>query len=199
MSWLRFFRKGKMAPSRDAPLEKLKVGPSLDYIERSTKTIYEKTRQHGGDPFVEYRTKGDLPEAFEFGMNCLMDHFARVSGEVITQRAYEIIKNRGGYTIIPTRDVFDLPGIPVLFSINDIDIGIEAQNQAIEDVTKQIEDDRAHKKLTLEENLTEQPIFIQGNEGEEKPDRARRLAVISMGLTSAEIMPELLQTGLKGV
>ena len=89
-----------------------------------------KAKQYGGDPFYECRIKGQLPQTFEYGMNCFLDRIAEQNGEEVAQKVYEELKGiRGGCTIT-TSALEDIPGIPVLFGVRSGSVALEAYNKA---------------------------------------------------------------------
>ncbi len=156
------------------------------YPSKSSKKIYErnskmlektleKAKQFGGDPFLEYRGKGILPEKFYYGMNCFLDRIAEESGERFVQKVYEELKNTpNSYTMNKEVSTYDVAGIPTLFGLK-ASICISIHNNAI----TRIKDEMSLLAIKLS---TEKPYFLQKLENETESEHTWRLAVIDMGL-----------------
>lgn len=140
----------------------------LDWLGKHKSKPSVESRGQGRDPFHAYRKKKLLPEQFEYGMNCYFDRMAEDygdEGKEIVQRAYEELKKKPeNYRIEQDTSVTDVPGIPVLFAIRNIRVGLHAFNTAVrtikykrapddEFVSKQLE--RAIHSLHKVENESE--------------------------------------------
>lgn len=120
MGLLNWYRKHKSKIPRESRKEESSM------LERTL----TKAKKYGGDPFYECRIKGQLPQTFEYGMNCFLDRIAEQNGEEVAQKVYEELKGiRGGCTIT-TSALEDIPGIPVLFGVRSGSVALEAYNKA---------------------------------------------------------------------
>lgn len=85
-----------------------------------------------GDPFRDYRRTRSLPNKFQYGMCCLLDRIVEMEDEDVAQKTYQQIKAvPDSYTIDTSGTRFDIPGIPILFSLTDLHAGLTALHKAI--------------------------------------------------------------------
>ncbi|MDD5472926.1 MAG: hypothetical protein PHU34_02135 [Candidatus Methanoperedens sp.] len=164
MGLLDWFRK---------PKSKVPVQVREKEVSEALRKTVEKDKNHGGDPFYEYRKKNILPEEFEYGMNCFLDRIFEQEGKEVAQKTYEELKMMGGCTLNEVTSSVDVAGLPILFGVKNIIIGLEAHNKAISIL----------KKEFREKLLTDNPIFLGRLEDETENEFVLRLGIISMGFT----------------
>jgi hypothetical protein len=162
-------------------------------LSRALTATLEKAKAQGGDPFSEYRRKRVLPEKFEYGMNCFLDRIFESQGEEVAQKTYEELKKMGGCTLEEGTSSVDVAGIPVLFGVRNLAIGIDAQNRAIERM-------RREKQLTkprVDKSAVETQVskYLQRLERETDYEYTFRLSAIGGGLNMTSLI--FLEQGLK--
>ncbi|MFZ3060012.1 MAG: hypothetical protein WA102_09785 [Candidatus Methanoperedens sp.] len=162
MGLLDWFRK---------PKSKIPVQVREKEVSEALRKTVEKAKNHGGDPFYEYRKKNILPEEFEYGMNCFLDRIFELEGKEVAQKTYEELKMMGGSTLKEVASGGDVAGLPILLSVKNVKIGLEAHNKAVSIL----------KKEFREKLLTDNPIFLARLEDETENEFVQRLITISLG------------------
>lgn len=145
----------------------------------------EKAKAMGGDPFAEYRRKGVFPEKYEYGMNCFLDRiYEEPNGEEIAQLTYEELKKAGGCSLVKDTSQVDIAWIPILISVENLAMGIKAQNLAVQ---KLLGKRKQALDIQAKEILKDDPIFLRKLEDESYDEYAYRLGILSIGLTNKSL------------
>ncbi len=135
----------------------------------------EKCRKNHGDPFADYRRSGQLPDHYEYGMNCFLDSTFETSGLEVVQAVYEEIKKDPKlYCIYTGTSTYNLPGIPILLGIARFGDAIDAHNRAVIRL-RQKEPPAAYQVLAKELRLS----VLQHSKSDH--EAIIKLGILSMG------------------